>query len=168
MAYEPFHLGTKKHVFIDWDLIEPGYGLSFGGEKPESWEIPYGIKLTPHLPKISSKPLISPDRIGEKGALNGIGVYNTLLEDNGIFKLYYDSGTDIEDLDADEDVGTQRILAYAESTDGVNWIKPNIGTIKYHGSRENNLVFGREASPGRDAHGAGAVSYTHLTLPTKA
>lgn len=155
MAYEPFHLGTKKHVFIDWDLIEPGYGLSFGGEKPESWEIPYGIKLTPHLPKISSKPLISPDRIGEKGALNGIGVYNTLLEDNGIFKLYYDSGTDIEDLDADEDVGTQRILAYAESTDGVNWIKPNIGTIKYHGSRENNLVFGREASPGRDAHGAG-------------
>ena len=43
---------------------------------------------------------------------------------------------------------------YAESTDGVNWIKPNIGTITYEGSRENNLVFGLDASSGRDAHGA--------------
>ena len=58
------------------------------------------------------------------------------------------------ELDSDEDTGTQRLLAYAESTDGINWIKPNIGTITYKGSRENNLVFGLEASPGRDAHGA--------------
>ena len=33
MPYEPFHLGTKKHIFIDWNLIKPGCGLSFGGSE---------------------------------------------------------------------------------------------------------------------------------------
>ncbi len=155
MVYEPFHLGTKKLIFIDWSLIEPGYGLSFGGVEPESWEIPYGIKLSAHLPKLSLEPLVKADRPWEEGeALTGLGVYNTLLEDDGIFKLFYDAGTMTGELDSDEDTGTQRVLAYAESTDGINWIKPNIGTITYKGSRENNLVFGLEASPGRDAHGA--------------
>ena len=139
MVYEPFHLGTKKLIFIDWSLIEPGYGLSFGGVEPESWEIPYGIKLSAHLPKLSLEPLVKADRPWEEGeALTGLGVYNTLLEDDGIFKLFYDAGTMTGELDSDEDTGTQRVLAYAESTDGINWIKPNIGTITYKGSRENN------------------------------
>ena len=155
MPYEPFHLGTKKLVFVDWSLLEPGYGLSFGGSKPESWEISYGIKLTAHLPKLSSDPLVEADRPWEEGeALTGLGVYHTLLEDDGTFKLFYDAGSMDGILDTDEDTGTQRVLAYAESTDGVNWAKPNIGTVTFKGSRENNLVFGLDASPGRDAHGA--------------
>ena len=155
MTYEPFHLGSKKHVFIDWSLIEPGYGLSFGGSKPESWEMPYGIKLSAHLPQLPSEPMVRADRPWESGnARSGIGIYNTLFEDEGTFKLYYDAGDMSGELDVDEDLGTQRVLAYAESTDGVNWIKPNIGTVTYRGSRENNLVYDLDASPGRDAHGA--------------
>ena len=42
MPYEPYHLGSRKHVFIDWSLIDPGYGLSFGGDEPESWRCPTG------------------------------------------------------------------------------------------------------------------------------
>ena len=125
MTYEPFHLGSKKHVFIDWSLIEPGYGLSFGGSKPESWEMPYGIKLSAHLPQLPSEPMVRADRPWESGnARSGIGIYNTLFEDEGTFKLYYDAGDMSGELDVDEDLGTQRVLAYAESTDGVNWIKP--------------------------------------------
>ena len=45
-------LGSRKHVFIDWDLIEPGYGLSFGGERPESWEMPHGLRLPAPLPRL--------------------------------------------------------------------------------------------------------------------
>jgi hypothetical protein len=44
-------------------------------------------------------------------------------------------------------------MAYAESSDGVNWVKPVVGTVTYQGSRENNLVYGLDASPGRDSHG---------------
>ena len=155
MVYEPFHLGTKKHVFIDWNLIEPGYGLSFGGAKPESWEMPQGVRLTTHLPRLGGEPLVTADRLWEGGnALSGIGVYQTLFEDEGRFRLYYDAGDVSGELDVDEDIGTQRILAYAESTDGVNWVKPNVGTVTYEGSRDNNLVFGLDASPGRDGGGA--------------
>ena len=154
MTYEPFHLGTKKHVFIDWGLVEAGYGLSFGGAKPESWEIPYGVRLTPHLPRLGH-PLVSADRPWEGGnAKSGIGVYNTLFEDEGRFRLFYDAGDVAGELDVDEDLGTQRILAYAESTDGVNWVKPNVGRVNFRGSTDNNLIFGLDASPGRDSHGA--------------
>lgn len=31
-------------------------------------------------------------------------------------------------------------VAYAESRDGVNWIKPRLGLVEYLGSRDNNLV----------------------------
>ena len=34
MTYRPFQLGSQKHVFVDWDLIEPGYGLSFAATGP--------------------------------------------------------------------------------------------------------------------------------------
>lgn len=155
MGYEPFHLGSRKHVFIDWDLIEPGYGLSFGGERPESWEMPYGLRLKAHLPRVSEVPLVTADRPWEDGnARSGIGVYNTLFEDEGRYRLYYDAGDVSGEMDVDEDIGTQRILAYAESTDGVRWDKPNLGIVTYRGSRDNNLVFGLDGSPGRDGHGA--------------
>ena len=153
MPYEPYHLGSRKHVFIDWSLIDPGYGLSFGGDEPESWEMPYGVRLKPHLPRLDP-PIVTADRPWEMGnALTGIGVYCTLFEDDGLFRLYYDSGDMSGELDVDEDIGTQRVMAYAESSDGVNWVKPVVGTVTYQGSRENNLVYGLDASPGRDSHG---------------
>lgn len=154
MTYEAFHLGSRKHVFIDWDLIEPGYGLSFGGARPESWELPRGLRLTTHLPRIDPNPLVVADTPLEVGnALSGLGVYHTLFEDEGLYRLYYDLG-EVEDDEADKDLGTNRVLAYAESADGVDWVKPSLGTVTARGSRDNNLVFGLDASPGRDAHGA--------------
>ena len=46
------------------------------------------------------------------------------------------------------------MLAYAESADGVSWLKPDVGTVEYNGSRDNNLVFGLDLSLGRHAIGA--------------
>lgn len=39
-------------------------------------------------------------------------------------------------------------LAYAESEDGVNWVKPELGLVDFEGSRANNMIF-------RYAHGTG-------------
>ena len=155
MTYKPFQLGSRKHVFVDWNLIEPGYGLSFGGQRPDSWEMPHGVRLRVHPPRLDSIPLVTADKPWEAGnARTGLGVYSTLLEDEGRWRLYYDSGDLSGELEVDEDVGTQRVMAYAESSDGIHWVKPELGTVTYRGSRRNNLVFGLDASPGRDAHGA--------------
>ena len=155
MPYKPYDLKNKKHVFIDWSLIEPGYGLSFGGEQSESWEMPSGVLLKPHLPRLDRIPLISPDKPWEHGnAKSGMGVYSTLFEDDGRYRLYYDSGDESGVLEAKEELGTQRTLAYAESTDGIHWVKPNLGIVSFNGSRNNNIIYGLDASPGRDAHGS--------------
>lgn len=41
-------------------------------------------------------------------------------------------------------------LAYAESKDGVNWVKPSLGLVEFNGNKENNLIF-------RYAHGTGVM-----------
>lgn len=38
------------------------------------------------------------------------------------------------------DSENQPNLAYAESADGVTWVKPKLGLVDYHGSKDNNLV----------------------------
>ena len=39
--------------------------------------------------------------------------------------------------------------AYAESLDGIHWVKPNLGLIEHDGSRENNLVWPAPGGKGR-------------------
>jgi len=34
--------------------------------------------------------------------------------------------------------------AYAESEDGLHWVRPSLGLVEYNDSRDNNLIFGRE------------------------
>ena len=53
MAYD---LSSRKHVFVDWELIEPGYGVASGGERPEPWEMPHGVRLAVHKPRIDPEP----------------------------------------------------------------------------------------------------------------
>ncbi len=134
-------LGTSKHVFIDWDLIEPGYGLAWGGDGPDSWEMPHGIKLAVHPPRIDWEPLVEPDRPWE----HDIEVHHSIFEDEGRFRLYYR----IWDINGDHESTASADmfrLAYAESEDGVTWTKPNLGTHDLNGSTENNIVeLGRPA-----------------------
>ncbi len=36
-------------------------------------------------------------------------------------------------------------FCYAESKDGYNWVRPNLGLIEFEGSTDNNIIFNREA-----------------------
>jgi hypothetical protein len=141
----PITLGNRKHVFIDWSLIEPGYGVAWGGE-PTSWEMPSGLRIASHAPVIAHDPLIVPEHPWE----SFINVYCTLFEDEGRFRLYYETHVTKEDGATDD---LKAMLAYAESTDGVTWTKPQVGTASFRGSTNNNLVFGLEPARGRGAHG---------------
>jgi hypothetical protein len=142
----PYDVASGKQVFMDWGLIEPGYGVAWGG-KATSWEMPYGVRIAVHPPRIDPRPLVQSDRPWE----SSINVYSTLFEDEGRYRLYYDchyhgSGQQPSDLKA--------MLAYTESTDGTDWVKPRIGTLSFQGSTDNNLVYGLDLALGRGAHGA--------------
>jgi len=58
--------------------------------------------------------------------------YATVMYENGKFRMWY--GTD------DRDYEWNWTLAYAESRDGINWTKPNLGIVEYKGSKDNNLI----------------------------
>ncbi|MEN9938243.1 MAG: hypothetical protein RLZZ387_4822 [Chloroflexota bacterium] len=142
----PVELVGKKHVFLDWSLIEPGYGVAWGGV-PTSWEMPYGLQIASHPPAIDPSPLL----VAEHPWESFVNVYCTLFEDEGRMRLYYEPHVTKEDGATDD---LKAMLAYAESSDGITWTKPRVGKLSFRGSTDNNLVFGLEPALGRGAHGA--------------
>ena len=149
MSDRTYALGTKRHVFIDWALIEPGYGVAWQSKEAASWEMAQGVRLTAHYPRVDTEPLVRLDQPWE----GSFTFYNTLLEDEGRYRLYYvcrSAGTKVGDTWASD----ATLLGYAESSDGVTWTKPRIGSVEFEGSTDNNLVFGFNVSGGRPAEGA--------------
>jgi len=147
MSQCAYDVGRQKQVFVDWALIEPGYGVSWGDGRPESWEMPYGVRIAAHRPRIDDDPLVWPDQPWE-GSIN---VYSALFEDDGLYRLYYECYAPGA---GGQGGGGGAMLAYSESTDGVNWDKPTVGSVTCGGSTDNNLVYGLNLSLGRGASGA--------------
>ncbi len=77
--------------------------------------------------------------IGDSGTPDEFGTqfYGSVVRDRGLFKMWYiavDPGL------ATADPPHVWNAAYAESEDGIHWIKPDLGLVEYKGSRQNNLV----------------------------
>ena len=91
-------------------------------------------------------------------------VYPSVVYDeaDGIFKCWYKSfiideasdSTPLSQRRRSEYFGGEREegVLYAESADGIDWQKPNLGLIEFGGSRENNIVM-RRATHGLHAGG---------------
>jgi hypothetical protein len=112
-----WRVGVGRQLFIDERFIESSSGLRFRmGEAAQPPE-----------------PVIVPDRPWEE---RGIGGYNTVLrEADGTFRAWY-TALMITGLPQE---GAVR-LAYAESRDGVHWVKPELGRVPFRGSSANNIV----------------------------
>ena len=66
--------------------------------------------------------------------------YHNLIVDNGLYRLYYlgwRTGLPANDL------YLYTKVCYAESKDGINWVKPKLGLREFNGSKENNIIFDR-------------------------
>ena len=74
--------------------------------------------------------VIVADRPWEK---HMISFFLTVRDEGGKLRMWYVCRDD------DGERGKAN-LAYAESTDGVAWVKPELGVYEYRGSRANNLV----------------------------
>ncbi len=61
--------------------------------------------------------------------------YATIIKDGDIYRLYYRGLPE-----AGKDGSSKETTCYAESDDGINWIKPDLGIYEFSGSRNNNII----------------------------
>ena len=114
----PLDVGNRKQLFIDERFIE----------RSED------VELTMNPPYMSEEPVLVQDRPWEER----IGGYNTVIREGDRFRMWYD----FTPPDGDPS-GITRGVAYAESSDGIHWEKPEIGHVEICGSRANNVVIPR-------------------------
>jgi hypothetical protein len=100
-----------RRLFLDAMVVEESANLSRTFHSAE---------------KHVGNPVIEKDRPWEGW---GPYLYGTVLRDGDKFRMWYQT-LSLERGD----------VLYAESSDGINWTKPELGIIAYEGSKKNNIV----------------------------
>lgn len=107
-------LKNKREIFIDNYLIEKFYNTS--------------IKL--HHPHDEGN--VMPFNKPWEGLFSG---YCTIIKDDNLYRAYYRGMKSLKD---------RELTCYAESKDGIHWIKPSLGLCDVDGSRNNNVILDLE------------------------
>jgi len=102
--------GPARHLFLDPAFLQEVNGAALHVNPPQQREI-----------------VIRPDQPWEQLM---ISFFLTVRDEEGKLRMWYIC----------RDKANAANVAYAESTDGVTWVKPKLGIADYHGSKENNLV----------------------------
>lgn len=100
----------QRHLFLDPSFVRDAQGATLVVNPPKSSEI-----------------VIRADKPWEKFM---ISFYLSVIDDGGKLRMWYIC----------RDADNKGNVAYAESADGVNWTKPDLGVVEHLGSRANNLV----------------------------
>lgn len=125
----------QRHSFLDPTFVAKSEGTALHVNPPHQRDV-----------------VIKPDKPWEQLM---ISFYCSVLDDGGKLRLWY--------ICRDKD--NQPNVAYAESTDGVTWTKPNLGIVDYHGSKDNNLVgiTSLEGNVFKDPNAPPAERYAYVT-----
>lgn len=123
-----------KRLLLDKYHVS-NHGLNWGARGE------FSIRCNP--PKKPEKPFLVQDKPWEA---YGLG-WCTMRIEEGKYRVWYEAW----DADAHGDMSGR--LCYAESTDLVNWTKPELGVCEYHGSCQNNIVIDRALTQGLGFHG---------------
>ena len=111
---EVIDLGSRRELFVDHFLIEKLNGAELKMHEP-------------HRDGIAVKF----DQPWE----GGFSCYFTVIKDGPVYRLYY-RGLPI----AGKDGGAEAVVCYAESKNGIDWNKPDLGLFEVNGTRQNNVV----------------------------
>ncbi len=97
-----------------------------------------GLTLTLNKPTVRQEPVLKPET-GNLSAPDSMAAhfYGTVLHDAGKFRMYYYAVSYREGAPGNLWQGP---VCYAESTDGLNWTKPNLGQVEIDGSTDNNAL----------------------------
>ncbi len=115
----PLQLGTKLEPFIDSYLIDQISGLHLQLKDP----VDQGMVMRFDAPW--------------EGRFSA---YATVLHDKDRYRLYYRGIPD-----AGQDGNETEVTCYAESQDGIEWRKPELGLFEVNGSRNNNVILANAA-----------------------
>ena len=109
--------GTQRELFINGHMIEKMTGdVRQLLQQPEPKEV-----------------VLTTDALWEGNTC----AYYTIFRDGDLFRMYYRGSH----WDTSTKKATHReVTCYAESRDGVNWVKPNLGLFEFNGSKDNNIV----------------------------
>lgn len=121
---EVIELGSRRELFVDDFLMAEMNGAA----------------LRLHHPVARDVALVT-DRPWE----GNIGSYNTVFRDNGVCRMYFQAWhVDLEDERSSGEALVEphpMWYAYAESSDGIAWQRPDLGLFEHEGSRQNNVVW---------------------------
>lgn len=127
--------------FMDWYGIWAGtVGWPTDKGPCSLQDIPQGVRLTVQ-PARQTEPFLRAERPWEMGFMN----YMQVLYDEGRFRLWYSAAPDWETVQSMKIApggsgGYPDFTCYAESDDGFEWRRPNLGMYEFQGSKENNII----------------------------
>jgi len=103
--------------------------------------IPFMQNLKLEMRSLKRHPANPVVHRGKAGAPDSWAVqfYGSVIRVGDTYRMWYVAAGD-DRLDKTVPRSSPWRVAYAESKDGVNWTKPNLGLAEYNGNRNNNLV----------------------------
>lgn len=144
LAEQAIDIGGDRELFVDHYLID---NLT-------------DARLQLHQP-IDRGPVLYFDAPTE----DVYATYTTVLKDGDTYRMYYRSSHG-ESKDP-----TDAATGYAESKDGINWTKPNLGLFEVKGHKDNNIILhgydcylGRNFSPMIDTNPEATSQYRYKAI----
>ena len=126
-SQEPLDIGSRLELFVDDYLIDSMNG----------------VRLRLHEPRSAGKALVF-----DKPWEGNTSSYVNIFQDEDRLRMYYRGSTShgsvqTSFLEPGEVVVPDhpRVIAYAESRDGVTWKRPALGIYEFQGSKENSIVW---------------------------
>ena len=116
-----YAMGSRRELFVDDFLVESMCG-----------------KVTFQL----HHPIAQEQVVQHSHPWEGVGSgYHTVLQDGGTYRLYY-RGLNFKLINGPHlPHSNQEVTCYAESRDGIHWVKPKLGLFAHDGSKQNNIVW---------------------------
>ena len=124
-THEIIAIGNRRELFVDDYLIQQMDDARQRLHHP----VPRGVAIEFDKPWEGNESL-----------------YITILRDYDTFRMYY-RGRNVHYNDKLEVVHPE-VVCYAESKDGINWHRPNLGLVEFNGSKENNIIL--DGKPGHN------------------
>jgi hypothetical protein len=126
-ASPPIELGSRLELFVDHHLIDRLDQVVLKLHEPRSM----GTVFTFDQPW--------------EGVTSG---YTSVFKDGDIYRMYYRGSSDpgytiTATVTPDERIVPEhpQFTCYAESKDGITWVRPNLGLHEFNGTKNNNIVW---------------------------